>query len=369
MGARFRLIAGALVMATALCVGAAAGRVVGPIDGAAAGTDAGGAGDNGAAGAGSGGTDAIAADVALGGTGAADHAGHGMGSMDSMGPTDGAATGTGTGEAGAPAAGKDEHAGSPTPAAPSASTPATPTAAEGTEGLLASAAGYTLIPEATVLAGLPGTPFRFRITDRAGVPVRDYEVTHERPLHLVLVSRDLATYFHLHPDLGPDGTWTVALPLLPPGAYRAFADFTVAGGPGLVLGVDLFVPGGALYVPLPPPGPLAVVPPSYGVGLTGTPAVGAAGGGEVALTVTSGGLPVTDLQPYLGALGHLVVIRASDLAFVHAHPLDVGPSGGPTVRFHVAVSQPGDYRMFFEFSHAGAVHMAPFTVHVAAPPP
>jgi hypothetical protein len=190
------------------------------------------------------------------------------------------------------------------------------------------------------------------------------------------VARDLAAYHHLHPTLEADGSWTVALPALTPGAYRAFADLTVDGGPALTLGLDLFVPGGALYSALPPPSGLIAVD-GYDVSLTGAPALGDGGeggqggqGGEVALTVTNGGAPVTDLQPYLGALGHLVVIRTSDLAFVHAHPVEPEPAPtGPTVRFHVAVNAPGDYRMFFEFAHAGLVHTAPFTVHVPPPPP
>jgi hypothetical protein len=324
MGARFRLTAGVLAMAAALSAGAAAGRVVGPLGTvvppgttrAQLQTPASGAADEEAG-------------------EPAEHAGHG-------GSTSGA-TATATAEGSATAT------------------------AEGTEGLVASAAGYTFVAETTLLDGAPGTPFRFRITDPAGAVVHGYDVVHERQLHLVLTSRDLAVYHHLHPTLEADGTWAVALPGLTPGTYRAFADLIVAGGPALTLGLDLFVPGGALYSPLPPPTGLVGVH-GYDVSLTGAPALGE--GGEVALTVTSGGAPVTDLEPYLGALGHLVVIRTSDLAFVHAHPVEApdGPAG-PTVRFRVAVGAPGDYRLFFEFAHAGVVHAAPFTVHVPAPPP
>jgi hypothetical protein len=322
MGARFRLTAGALVMGAALCTGAAAGRVVGPT-------------------------------------------GHRAAHPRSLAPPASAASAPADVDAADPHAAHRAGPGAASregaPAGPAGAT------AGATEGLLATAAGYTLTAESTLVDGLP---FRFRITDPAGAVVHDYAVAHERPLHLVVVARDLAVYHHLHPLLGPDGTWGVPLPALTPGAYRAVADFTVAGGPALTLGVDLFVPGGALYSPLPPPSGLVAVH-GYDVSLTGAPALGE--GGEVALTVTAGGQPVTDLEPYLGASGHLVAIRSSDLAFVHVHPAgdEAAPAtgAGPTVRFHVAVSAPGDYRMFFEFAHAGVVHVAPFTVHVPPPPP
>jgi hypothetical protein len=357
MGARFRLTASALAVAAAVCLGAAAGRVVGPIG------------------------DEAPASRHVRQPGAAEHAAPRDGASGDGASADGAsadhASGDGASTRGASGASVEHgrHRAGPPSGDSAAPSPAT-------AGLLATAEGYTFSAETTVLDGGPGSPFRFRITDPAGAVVHEYAVTHERRLHLVLVSRDLAAYHHLHPTLAADGGWTVTLPALTPGAYRAFAGFTVQGGPALTLGLDLFVPGGALYSPLPAPQGRVEVH-GYDVSLTGAPALGE--GGEVALTVTSGGAPVTDLAPYLGALGHLVVVRTSDLALVHAHPAGPEPAAtttgpapttgagggaaGPTVRFHVAVGAPGEHRMFFEFAHGGVVHTAPFTVHVASPPP
>jgi hypothetical protein len=53
----------------------------------------------------------------------------------------------------------------------------------------------------------------------------------------------------LHPTLDPDGLWSVELPALPPGSYRAFADFRPTGAEGLTLGVDLTVAGRHGHVP------------------------------------------------------------------------------------------------------------------------
>jgi hypothetical protein len=264
----------------------------------------------------------------------------------------------------------DDHAGtSAGTSAGAASGTGHEVAAAGTEaalpgGLAVSQSGYTFAPEATVVDGTAGAPFRFRVTGPDGHPVHDYEVAHERELHLIVVGRDLTTYAHLHPTRDGDGTWTTELPALAPGAYRAFADFAVAGGPELTLGVDVTVPGSARPAPLPEAAPTAEVD-GYEVSLAGTPTAGAES--ELELTVERGGEPVTDLEPYLGAAGHLVAIRSGDLAYLHVHPLDEADDrNGPTVRFAVEFPSPGDYRLFLDFAHGGEVRTAAFTVHVPA---
>jgi hypothetical protein len=148
---------------------------------------------------------------------------------------------------------------------------------------------------------------------------------------------------------------------LSPGPYRAFADFAAADGPELTLGHEVMVTGEQAPRPLPAPTSTAVVD-GYQVELTGSPRAG--GEGEVTLTVRRDGHAVPDLEPYLGALGHLVAIRASDLAYLHVHPLEerVGPGQVP---FAVQAPSAGTYRLFFDFSHEGTVRTAAFTVDVA----
>jgi hypothetical protein len=234
-------------------------------------------------------------------------------------------------------------------------------------GVLISQDGYTLDAVATTFAEGSTPRFEFRIVGSDGTTVEDFVVDHERELHLIVVGTDLGSYAHLHPTRGDDGTWSVQLPALAPGVYRAFADFAVADGPELTLGVDVIVAGDAVPAALPEPASTVRVD-GFDVTLAGAPEAGSAT--ELTVSVERDGVPVTDLEPYLGAFGHLVAIRGGDLAYLHVHPVgDVaagGDRGGPGVEFSVDVPSPGDYRLFFDFAHAGKVRTAGFTVSVPA---
>jgi len=232
-------------------------------------------------------------------------------------------------------------------------------------GLHSTEDGYSLVPETTELAtGRPGD-FRFRIAGPDGRAVQGYRPQHERELHLIVASRDLGWFTHIHPVQDATGTWSVPLTLPEPGPYRAFADFAVADGPAYTLGVDLTAPGPSRPRPLPAPSPVRTID-GYRVTLTGAPTE--PGEAELGLTVTLDGRPVTDLEPYLGAYGHVVALREGDLAYVHVHPEgrpgDGATAAGPEVRFGIHLPSAANYRLFFDFAHRGAVHTADFTVPV-----
>jgi hypothetical protein len=297
----------ALVIAFGAALGA--GRVVGPSD------------EPGSAGA--------AAQETAGGH--ADSGGHG----DSGGHADS--------EAGS--GGHAEGGGDPGPNAP----------AHPPGGLQVSEGGYRLVPDTTGLTVGTATDFRFRILGPDGAPVTRYTVTHERDLHMIVVRRDLAGFQHLHPTLGTDGRWSIPLTVAEAGQYRVFADFQPAGrAEALTLGVD--VPAAGTYQPRPPAPEHShrTEVDGYRVEVNGHLKPGTAS--TLTMRVTRGGKPVTDLQPYLGALGHLVALRDGDLAYLHVHP-----NSGSALSFTVEVPSAGTYGLFLDFKHGDAVRTAAFT--------
>ncbi|PZG20914.1 hypothetical protein [Nonomuraea aridisoli] len=249
---------------------------------------------------------------------------------------------------------------SPSPAAAAPATKpahATEDAAINTPGgLQVSQDGYTLDPTTPIATGAPAD-FTFRIIGPDGGPVTGYEVAHDKSMHLIVASRDLTSFQHVHPEMAPDGTWSVKLAVPEAGPYRAFADFVPKGGQGLTLGADLQAAGDYRPRPLPQAGRTATVG-DYTVSLAGDLVAGRSS--KVTLTVSKGGEPVTDLQPYLGAYGHLVALRAGDLAYLHVHP-EESAEAGPEITFYVEAPSRGDYRLFLDFQHGGEVRTAAFT--------
>jgi len=85
--------------------------------------------------------------------------------------------------------------------------------------------------------------------------------------------------------------------------------------------------------------------------------------GALHFEVSRDGREVGDLQPYLGARGHLVALRQGDLAYLHVHP-EEGPQPGAGISFHAEYPSAGRYRLFLQFRHRGRVHTAEFTREV-----
>ncbi|MEU8539413.1 hypothetical protein AB0C52_05330 [Streptomyces sp. NPDC048717] len=229
-------------------------------------------------------------------------------------------------------------------------------------GLTVSEDGYTLALGApTTKAGK--STLKFSIKGPDGKKVTAFTKEHDKELHFIVASRDLTTYHHLHPVKAADGSWTADADLPAAGAYKVFADFkpAVAGAKNITLGADLSVPGA--YAPKAMPAVKATADvDGYQVRLGGTLDPGKPS--DVKLTVSKAGKPVTNLDPYLGAYGHLVAFRGGDLAYLHVHPMGSGP--GPDVSFMATAPSAGTYRLFLDFQHEGKVHTAAFTVRAGS---
>lgn len=226
-------------------------------------------------------------------------------------------------------------------------------------GLTVSANGLRIEASDTRIDSGAELEWSYEVRDEDGTVITEFEETHDQLAHLILVRRDLTRFQHLHPDLDEDGTWSVAFALPDPGAYRAFVDVLVDGRP-TTLGVDLLASGPSDYETRP-----------------GSTREASADGYDVAMTTES--VPpdenvtlefevhhdgdVASLEPYLGALGHLVALRDGDLAYLHVHPEETEPEDG-RVRFAARFPTAGRYRLFLQAKPSGELITASFDIRV-----
>ena len=180
----------------------------------------------------------------------------------------------------------------------------------------------------------------FKIRDAAGEPIFEFEESHTKQLHLIVVSEDLRHFRHVHPQATEHGTWRVALDLPAPGRYRVIADVRHEGRQ-LALTGSLEVDGD----------PVA----------TGRPASDAElltrdlrAGGPVDVEFRAPGRT----QRYLGAAGHLVILSRDDLEYLHVH------AQRRELSFATTFPDPGRYVMFLEYRRGGEVRLSRFEVTV-----
>lgn len=194
---------------------------------------------------------------------------------------------------------------------------------------------------------------------------------HERPFHLFIVSRDLETFAHVHPERQSDGAFRVAHDL-PEGQYVLLADFLPGGGTSQLVHKAIATPGyaGPLFTPspeIPVLGPEQVV---AGLRIR-MEALSPAPRREtlVRFDVSDArtGALVKDLEPYLGASGHLLIVNRDLTLAMHAHP-EGAASAGPVISFGPVFPAPGRYKLWVQVQRKGEVVTAPFVIEVPQDP-
>ena len=220
-------------------------------------------------------------------------------------------------------------------------------------------------------AGEP-VSFSFTIRDDRGRPVSALEYVHEKPIHLILVSEDLAEFAHIHPERAAGDSFIVEHTVQHGGRYRLYADFTPAGSRQHIEEMDVNVAGSLrskapftavrdARVTLSAPEPLrAGVDQLF----------------HIRLRDTSG------QEPYLGAWGHFVLIDEQKSTFIHAHPMDgvssparhshaaidLGPPPDE-IRFQTGFPHAGRYKLWAQFQIDGKVEVFPFVLRVSRAAP
>jgi uncharacterized membrane protein len=198
-------------------------------------------------------------------------------------------------------------------------------------------------------------------------------IVHEHPLHLIITDENLDYFDHIHPEPQSDGTLAIPYRFPDNRRYLLFAELTPAGDRAQAFRFE-FPVGRDRRARRGQPGGLAL-PTSREIGayhvelLTQPRRLVAQREAQLVFRLERDGKPVTDLQPYIGALGHCVVISEDTQRYLHSHPEQLTPpvTGGPMVSFHTEFPAPGRYKVWGQFKHRDEIIVADFVVEVGRP--
>jgi len=214
----------------------------------------------------------------------------------------------------------------------------------------------------------PNRPVRLTLSFRnlQNEPIRFLEKIHEKPVHLVVVSKDMVDFDHIHPEPVPGDFLSVTHTFTRAGEYWVYADYTAPGEPPAVARFELKVFGD---------------PGAVKVSLDGPVQFEANRDIPLAFTLTNAenGQPIADLEPYLGAWAHIMIVSSDGKEFIHAHPLEsaastssvhshTAPTAGPspsTIRTQIGFKEAGTYKLWFQFQRNGTVTTFPWVLQVS----
>jgi hypothetical protein len=220
-------------------------------------------------------------------------------------------------------------------------------------------------------AGTPAALTIFIKSRETGRPVTEFDIVHTKQIHFMVVSADMKYFAHEHPNLGADGKYTLAYTFPTGGEYHLFADVAPKGAGSQILMQPIRVSG-----PVPASAgtrkfvsSLSDTVDGLKLALATDPAVLPVGRSlNITFTVKDAatGAPITDLEPYLGAMAHLMLIHQDGVTFVHSHPDEADPRNGHngSLTFLARFPKPGFYRAWLQVQRAGKVETATFTWEV-----
>jgi hypothetical protein len=229
----------------------------------------------------------------------------------------------------------------------------------------------------------------FTVKNARGGVIKDLQIVHEKPMHLIVVSEDLAEFYHLHPEAQPDGSFKAPFAFKNGGKFKLYADLSPVKDKKIVRIFDLTVTGGErAKTELKTDAKLEKTVEDLRVVMKPDGELEANKELMLAFNVFDAltNQPVNDLQKYLGETAHFVIVNRDLNEFVHAHPMSMDnvkgdghqhdgnsapkhddklmSSAANTVSAHVSFPKAGVYKIWAEFQRNGKVTAVPFVVNV-----
>jgi hypothetical protein len=211
-------------------------------------------------------------------------------------------------------------------------------------------------------------PLVIDVHDKNGDAIASFDTFQEKLMHLIVVSDDLQFFNHIHPTYKGNGRFEIQANFPQPGHYTLFSDYKPTGKAEQVSVLKAQVPGQPQLIQKidwtctktfgDTKADLAFSQPTLKAGQ------------EVMLIFhlnqANNNQPVKDLQPYLGELGHLVILKQTSpltrTDYIHAHAMKNSPPG--QIHFMTSFPQPGNYKLWGQFNRNGRIVTTNFWVNV-----
>jgi hypothetical protein len=201
---------------------------------------------------------------------------------------------------------------------------------------------------------------------KSGEAVDKFETFQTKLMHLIVVSDDLQTFSHIHPIYKQKGRFEVQANFPQGGKYTLVSDYKPVGQAEQVSIMQVKVAEKVAATPKVNFTKAKLISDTK-VQLT---ADNLKAGKETMIAFKmqeTNGQAVTDLQPYLGEKGHLVIMKNSASLtradYIHAHAVQHGDSG--EVHFMTTFPKAGKYKMWGQFNRSGKIVTADFWVNVS----
>jgi hypothetical protein len=216
---------------------------------------------------------------------------------------------------------------------------------------------------------LAGVRLRLAVTDPSThAIVRRFETVHERAMHLFVVSEGLDFFAHEHPVQQRDGVFMLDVALPQRGPYMAITEFLPRGATPQTF-QQAFMTGESFVRH---PAPALDAAPKTIDGMRVSIDASLLKGGEAGkltfrIEDAVSGSPVTDLEPYLGASAHLLIVPVDLTEAIHGHP--TADDKGPVVTFAPVIPRSGRYKLWLQVQRRGVVSTAAFVVEATTSAP
>ncbi|GAM11955.1 hypothetical protein [Mesobacillus selenatarsenatis] len=201
------------------------------------------------------------------------------------------------------------------------------------------------------------------IKDASGKAVEIFSAVHEKEMHLLTIKRDLSVFQHLHPDYLGKGRFQIKTTFPKAGRYKLYADFLPEGANQQLASHELVVTGAESNEEIHADKVLKKRVDDLEIELILPEAKVNEHLKMIFALSDRDGSPITELEPYLGSAGHVVIVSEDMEEFLHVHPADENTKG-PKVEYMTSFPRKGIYKIWGQFKYKGKLYTAPFVIEV-----